>query len=146
MDYLDRVIIDVLQSDGRVSNAGIARYAGVSEGTVRRRLRRLIDEDLIKVLVIADPKGLGRSYQSIVGISVDPDRVDAVLDQVCELEEVTFAASTTGGFDLMVCVGVETSDALGRFLTDRLGAIPGVRRTETHVVLTVGKDGLGRFT
>ena len=46
MDELDRRIISLLQLDGRASNAKIAREVGVSEGTVRRRLRRLIQEDV----------------------------------------------------------------------------------------------------
>ena len=40
MDELDTKIIAMLQEDGRASNAGIARRVGVSEGTVRRRLKR----------------------------------------------------------------------------------------------------------
>ena len=52
MDELDRKIIGLLQMDGRASNAKIAREVGVSEGTVRRRLRRLIQEDVVKVIAV----------------------------------------------------------------------------------------------
>ncbi|HAJ00941.1 MAG TPA: Lrp/AsnC family transcriptional regulator, partial [Dehalococcoidia bacterium] len=52
MDELDRRIISLLQMDGRASNAKIAREVGVSEGTVRRRLRRLIQEDVVKVIAV----------------------------------------------------------------------------------------------
>ena len=51
-----------------------------------------------------------------------------------------FAASTTGAYDLLAWVGVESLDDLGRFLMKSVGKIPGVRRTETHIVLTVGKN------
>ena len=52
MDELDLKIIGILQSDGRASNAKIARAVGVSEGTVRRRLRRLIKDDIVHVVAV----------------------------------------------------------------------------------------------
>ena len=51
-----------------------------------------------------------------------------------------FAASTTGSYDLLAWVSVESFDDLGHFLMKGVGKIPGVRRTETHIVLTVGKN------
>ena len=59
MDELDRRIISLLQMDGRASNAKIAREVGVSEGTVRRRLRRLIQEDVVKVVAVPNLEKLG---------------------------------------------------------------------------------------
>ena len=52
MDEMDRKIIRLLQGDGRGSNAKIAREVGVSEGTVRRRLRRLVQADVIKAVAV----------------------------------------------------------------------------------------------
>ena len=78
MDELDRRIIHILQEDGRASNARIARDVGVSEGTVRRRLKRLIQEGVIRVAAFPDPEALGYTTEALIGIQVDPDKVDAV--------------------------------------------------------------------
>ena len=145
MDSIDVAIIESLRGDGRASNATIARHVGVSEGTIRRRLKRLLDEDRIQIRVVSDPNGLGRASQCIVGVTVEPAEIDSVLDAVCRRDEVTFAASTTGGYDLLVCVSVESPERLGEFLMTDLGAIPGIRRTETYMVLAVGKDSMGQF-
>ena len=59
MDELDRQIITILEKDGRAANATIAREVGVSEGTVRRRLKRLIGDEIIKVMAFPDPNGEG---------------------------------------------------------------------------------------
>ena len=140
MDELDLKIVDILQHDVRTTNAGIARKAGVSEGTVRRRLNRLIGEDLIEFHVTAVESGRERRFQSVVGIEVDPAKLDSVLELISEFEQVMFAASATGAYDLLAWVGVESLDELGRFLMESVGKIPGVRRTETHIVLTVDKN------
>ena len=67
MDRIDVAIVDILSTDGRASNAQIARHVGVSEGTVRRRLKRMVEEDVVQFRVISDPKGLGRMSQCMVG-------------------------------------------------------------------------------
>ena len=59
MDSFDRNIIEILESDGRASNAEIARSIGVSEGTIRRRLKKLIDNKTILVLAISDHRQMG---------------------------------------------------------------------------------------
>ena len=66
--------------------------------------------------------------------------MDSVLERISDFDEVTFAASATGSFDLLAWVGMGSVDDLGRFLLEHVGKIPGVLRTETHIVLTVGKS------
>ena len=135
MDDLDLAIIDILRHDGRVSNAGIAREAGVSEGTVRRRLKRMIDDNLIEFRVILN---LGRKARTVVGLYVDPHGIDDVLAEVSRLEGVTFACVTTGRYDMLLWAEAESAESLGKLITKTIGAIPGVQRTETHVVLSQG--------
>ena len=84
MDKLDGKIIEILQSDGRASNAGIARQVRVSEGTVRRRLKRLIHEEYIQVVALPDPAKMGLHSEALVGIQVDQDRVDRVADDLAD--------------------------------------------------------------
>ena len=139
MDDLDLKIIEILRHDGRVSNAGIARSVGVSEGTVRRRLKRLIDDNLIEVRVILN---LGRTARTIVGIHADPQRIDDVHDEVKRLDGVTFACVTTGRYDILIWAEAETAETLGQLITKTIGVIPGVQRTETHVVLSQGSSPL----
>ena len=143
MDELDSTIISLLQDDGRASNAGIARQAGVSEGTVRRRLKRLIDEEFIKVVALLDLAKMGYSSEALVGIQVDPDKIDQVADDVAKLEEVSWVAITTGSYDLFAWATLYSSETLGIFLRTKVGTIPGVRRTETFVNLAVRKRGYG---
>ena len=143
MDNLDSKIIGILQDDGRASNAGIAREVGVSEGTVRRRLKRLVDEDFIKVVALIDRRRMGYSSEAIVGMQVDPSIIDQVADAVSLLTEVSWVVVTTGACDIFAWVEVQSAEALGTFLRRKLGAISGVRRTETFVNLAIKKPNHG---
>ena len=139
MDELDTKIISLLQQDGRASNAGIAREVGVSEGTVRRRLKQLIQEEFIRVVALLDPGKMGYASEALVGVRVDPHKIDQVAERLAALEEVNWVAETTGSFDIFAWATLESSSTLGIFLRTKVGTIPGVRRTETFVNLMVKK-------
>lgn len=143
MDGLDTRIVDILQKDGRASNAGIAREVGVSEGTVRRRLKRLVQEEYIQVVALPDPVKMGYESQALVGVQVDPDKIDQVADDLAELSEVNWVAVTTGSYDIFAWATLQSAEALGIFLRTKVGIIPGVRRTETFVSLANKKRGYG---
>jgi Lrp/AsnC family transcriptional regulator for asnA, asnC and gidA len=143
MDELDRKIIHILQDDGRASNARIARDVGVSEGTVRRRLKRLIQDRVITVAAFPDPVTLGFTTEALIGIQIDPDKIDSVASHLIELQAASLVVQTTGAFDMFAWVTLPSSEELGRFLQNKVGTIPGVRRTETFVSLAVRKRHYG---
>ncbi len=140
LDNLNEQIIDILKADGRASNASIARFLGVSEGTIRRRLNKLIDGDIVNVNVSLNPGKLGFYTEAIIGVQVDPDKIDLVSDGLAALQEVDWVSVTTGSFDKFAWVTIETAEKLGDILMTQVGTISGVRKTETFMCLSMGKD------
>lgn len=143
MDELDLKIIEILQRDGRSSNARIAREVGVSEGTVRRRLRHLIQEDIIKILAVPNLDKMGYSTAALIGLQTAPGQLDAVADAMALMKEVHYVAITTGAYDIFAWVGMASTEQLGIFLRTKVGIIPGVTRSETFVNLTIKKRTYG---
>ena len=143
MDDLDRRIIELLQVNGRASNARVAREVGVSEGTVRRRLRRLVQDEIVRVVAVPDPEKMGYNTVALIGVQADPDKQDDVATRLAELPETQYVALTTGSFDIFVWVALASSEELGNFLRHKVGPTPGVRRTETFVNLAIRKKGYG---
>ncbi len=143
MDELDRRIISLLQMDGRASNAKIAREVGVSEGTVRRRLRRLIQEDVVKVIAVPNLEKLGYATTALIGLQTGPGKSDAVAEEIAKLEEAHYVAITTGAYDVFIWAGLESAESLGTFLRTKIGTIEGVQRTETFVNLAIKKRTYG---
>ena len=135
LDEINGQIIDILREDGRSSNASIARRLGMSEGTIRRRLNMLINSGIVKVNVILDPAKMGLSTEAIIGIQVDPDKVDTVGECLAKLNEIEWVSITTGSFDMFVWVTVQSAELLGFFLRNEVATIPGVRKTETFMNL-----------
>ena len=143
MDELDRKIVEILQLDGRTSNARIAREVGVSEGTVRRRLRRLIQDNVVKIIAVPNLDKMGYTTAALIGLQTAPGQLDTVADAIAKMKEIHYVAITTGAFDVFAWVGMSSTEDLGTFLRAKIGVIPGVTRTETFVNLTIKKRTYG---
>lgn len=139
MDDLDRTIIEILQKDGRAPNARISRTLKVSEGTVRRRLNRLIHERTIRVVAIAEPEQLGFHLSAVIGLRTDPTRTASVASELAALSETEHVAITTGRYDVLIWVNLADAKALSDFIHHKVGLMAGVRQTETFVVLDAPK-------
>ncbi len=146
MDELDRKIVGILQQDGRASNARIARQLGVSEGTVRRRLKRLMEEEAIQVLALPEPTKLGYTTEAIVALQVDPGKIEEVAAELAAAPEALNVSVTTGAFDLFAWVALPSSEELHNFLLTTVGRIQGVRRSETFVIMSVKKRTFTRLS
>ena len=143
MDKLDYKIVSMLKQDGRLSNANVARVLKVSEGTVRRRLKRMTNENIIRIFAVPNPESIGLHSEALIGIQVDPDKMEIIANNVSQLKQATWVAHTTGTYDIFLWAAVESTEELGKFIRGPIGTIPGVRRTETFVNLRVVKRGHG---
>ena len=140
VDDLDNQIVEILKKDGRASNAHIARALGVSEGTVRRRLRMLIEGGVIHVNVSLDPVKMGLTTEAIIGLEVDPDKMDPVCASLADFDEIGYVTLTTGAMDVFAWGRFSSTESLGLFLRSKVCLIPGVRGTETYMCISVRKD------
>lgn len=124
----------------------MATELGVSEGTIRQRYQRLVSAGVLQVVGVADPFKIGFHSMAMIGINIGIDRgrsIDDVAQDIAEFPEVSYLVMSTGDFDLLVEVILESSEDLITFLTDKLHRVDGVTRTETFMLLRVYKMSLG---
>ena len=139
LDRTDRAIIARLQYNGRMPLTNIAAELGVSEGTVRRRVRQLTDSGVLQIVGIVEPQYLNWQAAAMIGLSVEAGRVDAVAEQIAQFPEVSYLFMASGGFDLFVEVYCRDRDHLASFLNNKLRQVPGVERTESFMILKMYK-------
>jgi Lrp/AsnC family transcriptional regulator for asnA, asnC and gidA len=139
MDEMDRAIIACLQYDGRMPFTVIADQIGVSEGTVRNRVGRLRREGILQIVGVVDPHLLRLRATAIVGVVVQPARLEVAARQIATFKEVSYLIMTSGAFNLLVEILCEDTDHLACFLSDKLLRVEGVQRTETFYILRTYK-------
>ncbi|MFC4544092.1 Lrp/AsnC family transcriptional regulator [Haloarchaeobius amylolyticus] len=115
MDDLDRQILDILRRDARTPYTEIADEVGTSEGTVRNRVERMMDDDVIERFTISTRTG---NVQAMLEISVAVD-VDtkAVSERMAEWDEVDFVWMVSGEQDIVLVVDAADTRGVNDLIT-----------------------------
>lgn len=120
IDALDQGIIEALQANGRESFRQIAARLGVSEATVRARYTRLSSEEILQVVAVTNPLGLGFE-QALVGVKTSGAPHSAA-DEIASWPEADYVIVTAGQYD--VIVELVAADRRGLLeLTNRIRAL-----------------------
>ena len=135
IDALDQQIIRALQKDGRKSNVEIARELGVAEATIRKRLDRLLNEQMIHPSACPDLAQIGLDTGALIALQVDLTRIGQIAEQLANLPQVRSVCYTTGEYDLFIEAAFGANQELLLFLTDSIASIEGIRKTSTFHVL-----------
>ncbi|NLM69854.1 MAG: Lrp/AsnC family transcriptional regulator [Firmicutes bacterium] len=140
LDHIDQQIIELLQKEGRVPYLAIANELGVAEGTIRRRVARMLDENILKIVGITDPQKVGMNTVALVGLTVERRRIEDTIMRLKDLPEVRYVAVATGMYDIIIEIVVPSNDALLEFLIKKLNEIPWIVGTDTSLVLKINKQ------
>jgi len=147
MDDLDLTILSVLQANGRITNAELARQVDLAPSSTLERVRRLEEHGLIQgYRALLDPHKLGFQVQAVVLVNLaghQADPIDAFEEQVRSVPEVKLCLHVTGRYDYLLHVVVRDIDHLRRLVTRNLAAISGVQKQETFLVLSTAKQDQG---
>jgi len=139
LDELDHKIICILQENARQTNAEVASQVGSSEPTVRRRIERLLKEEVIKIVAVATPFQLGFNVVAILGIQIDHSHLTHIEEALSAMPEIRFAGVTLGSYDVVVEAWFHSNDALLQFLHEQLSKIEGIQRIESLQVAKMVK-------
>lgn len=138
LDATAKRIIELLQVDGRISYAAIAKAVGLSEAAARARVQKLLDSEIMQVVAVTDPTQVGFTRQAMIGIRTEGDPLQ-VGDRLAEVPEVDYVVTTAGGFDLLVEVVCEDDPHLLDVIR-RVRELEGVVSSETFVYLKLNKQ------
>lgn len=140
LDRYDRMILQVLQAEGRISNQDLADRIGLSPSPCLRRVRALEESGLIAgYRALLDARKLGLSLMALIGISMDqhtPERFANFETAVAGIPEVLECLLITGQqSDYQLKVVVHDMDAYQELLLDKITRISGVTGVHTSFVL-----------
>jgi Lrp/AsnC family transcriptional regulator for asnA, asnC and gidA len=135
LDQLDCQMIELLQKDGRISNTEIAKKIGMSEATVRTRLNRLIQEEVIQIVAVSNPIKLGFKIVGNIRIHVEIKKMDSIIKELKKLKPLWFVVQTTGGTGIDTEFVAKSLDELNELIFEKINKIDGVIKTETSLFL-----------
>jgi Lrp/AsnC family transcriptional regulator for asnA, asnC and gidA len=132
LDKSDLAIVERLSQDARVSNREIAEELGVSEGTVRARVKRMEEEKLIRITAVTNIDRFKDAALAYIWIEVERSgQTKVVAEKLADINELGFVGVMLGRADILVITMVRNAEHLARFVHKRISIIEGVRGTQS---------------
>lgn len=135
IDALDSQIISMLQQDGRMSNTDLARTLNVSEATVRLRLKRLTDENIIQIVAVSNPLKLGFELTGDLYIKADIGKIDEILKSLKKFKQLWYIVVTTGTSNINAEFIVKDLEELHDLVYNKLSRIDGIEKIDTSIII-----------
>lgn len=139
LDDLDRQLVAMLSRDARVSNRRIAAELGVTEGTVRGRIKRLQQDGLITFTAITGLEMAAKSRLAFISIDANVNHVRAIARQIADMPLINGVMITMGQFNILAICLFEDLDKLVDIASDTILALPGVHHVETSIAVKTYK-------
>ncbi|MDF1566761.1 MAG: Lrp/AsnC family transcriptional regulator [Spirochaetaceae bacterium] len=133
LDRLNMRIIGHLQ-EGRKSFNKIAVALGVSENTVKARVRKLEEEGILKIAGYVDPEAMEGHQIVYIGVKLKDMNYLAKGEEISQIRRVVSVGVVTGRYDLIVTVHLKSGFGLLEFLSEELGKIERIESVETYLV------------
>ena len=131
----NKELIDLLEKNARVSFVEIAKKFKVSDTAIRKRVKKLEKDGIIKRYTIeVDLRKLGFKFHALIGIDTQPENYVTIIEKLKNMEEVKSLFSSTGDHMLLVESWFKTSDELAKFV-NKLEKMKGVTRVCPAILL-----------
>lgn len=136
VDDVDRAILKALTEDGRIAVTELAARVSVSRANAYARLARLESDGVIKGYgVRIDPRAIGLEVAALIFLTTEQSEWREIREQLLQIPEVEFVGFATGDLDFVVLVRAAHTDELRDVVLERFIALPGVRKTQTVLLL-----------
>ena len=143
-DEIDVQLLRMLQKDGRMPNAELARRVSLSPPSVLQRVKKLEKQGLIKdYTAVLDPEKLGFSLTivAMVSLALHQERaIEGFRQAVVKFPEVLECLHVSGDYDFMLKIVAKDIHDYERFVSERLSAIKGIGKIHSCFVLGVNKS------
>jgi Lrp/AsnC family transcriptional regulator, regulator for asnA, asnC and gidA len=132
IDYLDEKIIEILKRDSRRPFVDIANQLKVSEGTIRSRVRKLVDDNIIQSFTI---KTSSKNVKAIIEIKINVNvNTSDVAANIAKFDGVSEVFEVTGEEDVVAIIDVTSSPQLNEII-ERIRRFDNVQSTRTRLIL-----------
>ncbi len=139
IDDIDTEMINLLKQNGRMPNTEIANRLNLSETAIRKRLKRLLDDEIIQIVAVVNQIKLGYAIEGNIRIKTDIKKTGHVKEELKALERVWYIAQITGSSDFDVEFNARSQDDL-RMLIEKINLIEGVLQTDVSIRLQLVKN------
>ena len=116
IDEIDQKLIELLMSNSRQSSRVLASKLGLDDSTIRRRVKKLVENGVVFYSVLPNPDVLGFPVRAILALNADPGKISEVIEVLSNIKEIKWISPTTGRFDIILFVWFNSIEAIYDFI------------------------------
>lgn len=142
MDYIDdlnRKILDLLVKHGKVNSETIAEELCVSSSTIRRRLKYLVDNDLLRYVPVPNWEKIGLPVYAVIALDVKLEKTNIILDELSKYDHCRLLIAASGRFNVISTWRFASPAELYVFTQSQIGKLEGITRIEIFLGLNLKK-------
>ena len=112
VDDIDKQIIKMLNLNGRTPNTEIAKKLKLSETAIRKRIKKLLDDEVIQIVAVVNQKKMGYVFRGNICIKSDIKKIDDVKAELNKIDRIWYIAHLTGAFDFDIEFSAKSQEEL----------------------------------
>ena len=133
IDEIDKEILNILQKNDKIPYRELADKLKLAASTIHNRVKKMIEEEIIKKFAaIIDPAKIGYSTIALVGLSVDPLKMNEIAEKIASYEETQLVAISSGDHDIITQIIAKDEKSLWNFINIKIKTINGIK-PQIHV-------------
>lgn len=140
MDSLDTQLIELLMKDANVSSTSLATQLNVSSSTVRRRMKDLLEKEIIRITAAPNLEKLGLPVVAFISLEVSHEKIKSILEAISKQPRAAWVGATSGLFNVRTVWWLHSTEELYRIIESEIGKIDGILRIETSICLQIEKN------
>jgi len=142
IDELDLKILSELINDASISVPKLSKQININSSVIYSRIKRLIKLGVIKrFTIIINDEALGFNVKAITGINIDAKKREKIIEDIKNIPEIEEIMEVTGRFDMLVRLHAKTLEDMYAIVSDKIGHIDGVQKTETFIEMRRSSKG-----
>ena len=127
-DEKDKEILNYLQENYKISYKDLSKKVKLAASTIHNRVQNMIQQGIIKKFdTLVDPFKVGYESISILGLSVDPMKLEDVAKKLAKYDDIQLVVSSTGNHNLLVKIIAKDEKNLWRFINDEIKMLDGIQ-------------------
>jgi DNA-binding Lrp family transcriptional regulator len=144
-ESIDQQLVKLLGQDARQSAEQLAKKLNINAATVRRKIKRLIQNGSLHIVGVVDPVHFGLPLGAVITLGVVPNKLESTLEEINEQPEIKWVVTTTGPYDIIAGARFSSLDALSEFNSEVLAKLDGIKNSEMFIILN-NKKGYIQLT
>ena len=139
MDIVDLKILELLKEDGRLSYNDISENVGKTEATVRRRVNKLVEDNVIKQFTKKYETNSKPKVRATIKIETDFKDIKRILSELTNIEEITDIWRLSGDCGVFIKIEIPTIEEFNPLIEGKISQISGIKIIETCFITDVIK-------